>query len=255
VNERALLERWQIALRERPGTLSERLSAAVLLDIETGALNEGEQLPHEPDLARELSVSRQTVNLAMTALARRGYLRRRRGIGTFVATPEIEQPLDGLYTFIRSVTAQQHRPGVRLFASGLTHQAEAQRALGITEVYHHSRIRTIDDEPFIIEHFFTTPEIGEAIPLDRLAAGEPIYDLIEQSSGLRITHASEVVRAVVLTNEECARLGISAGSPGFEVVRRGLAQGRLIEFRRSIIRGDRYHLRIELSGDSLDQRG
>lgn len=255
MDERALVERWRTALRERPGTLSERLAAAVLFDIETGALTAGEQLPHEPDLARDLAVSRQTVNQAMTALARRGYLRRRRGIGTFIATPEIEQPLDGLYTFIRSVTAQQHRPGVQLFGSGPARQADAQRALDLTEVYQFSRMRTIDDEPFIIEHFFTTPEIGAAIPGDRLAAGEPIYDLIEQSTGIRIDRASEVVRAVVLTNEECARLGISAGSPGFEVVRRGMAEGRTVEFRRSIIRGDRYHFRIELSGDSLDQRG
>jgi GntR family transcriptional regulator len=241
--------------RRRP--LFEQLAATVLAEIESGNLVAGDKLPHEPDLAKELGVSRETVNQALTMLARRGYLRRRRGIGTFVATPDIEQPLNRLYTFIRSVTAQQHVPGVRMLSTGPTIDAEASKALGVERsepVFRIGRLRLIDDEPFIIEFFLTRPEIGEVLLLDRIAAGEPIYDVLLDATGLHISRGVEVVRAIVLQSSESALLGVPLGSPGFEVIRHGFAGERQIEFRRSVIRGDRYHFRIDLEGESLGER-
>lgn len=241
--------------RRRP--LFEQLAAAVLFEIESGNLVAGDQLPHEPDLARELGISRDTVNQALTMLSRRGYLRRRRGIGTFVATPDIEQPLNRLYTFIRSVTAQRHVPGVQMLDTGPAIDAEASKALGAertTPLFRIGRLRLIDGEPFIIEHFFVRTDVGEALSLERVAAGEPIYDLLLDATGLHINRGMELVRAVVLQSSESAQLGVSHGSPGFEVIRHGFSGERQIEFRRSVIRGDRYHFRIDLEGESLDER-
>jgi GntR family transcriptional regulator len=242
-------------VRRRP--LFEQLAAAVLTEIESGNLVAGDQLPHEPDLAKALGVSRETVNQALTMLARRGYLRRRRGVGTFVATPDIEQPLNRLYTFIRSVTAQRHSPGVRMLSTGPAIDAEAGKALGSersTPLFRIGRLRLIDDEPFIIESFFTPAAVGEALALDRVTAGEPIYDILLSSTGLHVNRGVEMVRAVVLQSSESALLGVPHGSPGFEVIRHGFAGERQIEFRRSVIRGDRYHFRIDLEGESLDER-
>ncbi|CAN5496729.1 GntR family transcriptional regulator [soil metagenome] len=258
MNDADLIARLHEAIsgtRRRP--LFEQLAAAVLAEIESGSLFVGDKLPHEPELAKELGVSRETVNQALTSLARRGYLRRRRGIGTFVATPDIEQPLNRLYTFIRAVTAQQHVPGVRMLGTGLAIDAEASRALDLernSPLFRIGRLRTIDDEPFIIEHFFVAPELGQALQAERLAAGEPIYDLLLEATGLQINRGVEMVRAVVLQSNECAQLGVPNGSPGFEVLRNGFAGPRKIEFRRSVIRGDRYQFRIDLEGDSLDER-
>lgn len=258
MNETVLIARLHEAIsgvRRRP--LFEQLAAAVLAEIEAGNLVSGDKLPHEPELAKELGVSRETVNQALTMLARRGYLRRRRGIGTFVATPDIEQPLNHLYTFIRSVTAQQHVPGVRMLGIEFAVDAEASRPLGFdrTEaLFRIGRLRLIDEEPFIIEHFFTSPGIGQALSTERLAAGEPIYDLLREATGLQINRGVEVVRAIVLQSVECSQLGIPNGSPGFEVIRHGFAGERQIEFRRSVVRGDRYHFRIDLIGESLDER-
>jgi GntR family transcriptional regulator len=258
MDDSALILRLHEAIsgpRRRP--LFEQLASAVLAEIESGNLSVGDKLPHEPELAKQLGVSRETVNQALTSLARRGYLRRRRGIGTFVATPDIEQPLNRLYTFIRSVTAQQHVPGVRMLGAELAIDAEASRALDLERnnpLFRIGRLRTIDDEPFIIEHFFVSPELGQALPIERLAAGEPIYDLLHEATGLQINRGVEMVRAVVLQSSECGQLGVPNGSPGFEVVRNGFAGTRKIEFRRSVIRGDRYQFRIDLEGDSLDER-
>ncbi|MDO9546652.1 MAG: winged helix-turn-helix domain-containing protein, partial [Pelolinea sp.] len=44
----------------------------------------GEKLPPEPELARQLGVSRSTLREAMRSFDAQGYLTRRQGAGTFV---------------------------------------------------------------------------------------------------------------------------------------------------------------------------
>ncbi|MCZ6721351.1 MAG: FCD domain-containing protein [Proteobacteria bacterium] len=64
----------------------ERIRRAIQLD----RLGAGERLPSEPDLARQLGVSRTTLRAAIRHLAGEGYLESRRGAGggLFVMAPE-----------------------------------------------------------------------------------------------------------------------------------------------------------------------
>ena len=236
--------------------LYEQVAAAILEDIRSGLLAPGMVLPKEVELAAELGVSRQTVNQAMTSLAHRGFLIRRRGIGTFVATAEIEQPLNNLYSFIRSVTAQAHEPGNRMLGSRTTIEAPASMLLtgepdGL--LFEIGRLRLIDEEPFVVEYVYFPREIGEQVPLDRLERGELLYDLLRECAGVTISRAEETLHAVVTRRIESTLLTIPAGSPAFLVERRGFVGARMVEFRRSLIRGDRYQFRVELMGDSLDE--
>ena len=236
--------------------LYEQVAAAILEDIRSGLLAPGMVLPKEIELAAELGVSRQTVNQAMTSLAHRGFLIRRRGIGTFVASAEIEQPLNNLYSFIRSVTAQAHEPGNRMLGSRTTIEAPASMLLtgdpdGL--LFEIGRLRLIDDEPFVVEYVYFPREIGERVPLGRLERGELLYDLLRECAGITISRAEETLHAVVTRRIESTLLTIPAGSPAFLVERRGFVGSQMVEFRRSLIRGDRYQFRVELMGESLDE--
>jgi GntR family transcriptional regulator len=236
--------------------LYEQVAAAILADIRSGLLEPGMMLPKEVELAAELGVSRQTVNQAMTSLAHRGFLVRRRGIGTFVSSAEIEQPLNNLYSFIRSVTAQDHEPGNRMLGSRATIEAPASMLLtgdpdGL--LFEIGRLRLIDHEPFVVEYVYFPREIGEQVPLDRLERGELLYDLLRECVGIAISRAEETLHAVVTRRIESTLLNIPAGSPAFLVERRGFIGAQMVEFRRSLIRGDRYQFRVDLVGDSLDE--
>ncbi|MGB5846288.1 MAG: winged helix-turn-helix domain-containing protein, partial [Anaerolineales bacterium] len=66
-------------------TLSQRLHDDLAEMI--SAANPGDQLPTEPDLAKQLGVSRATLREAMRTFETQGLLLRRQGVGTFVVRP------------------------------------------------------------------------------------------------------------------------------------------------------------------------
>jgi GntR family transcriptional regulator len=233
--------------------LYEQLEDGLRGRIETGALPAGAVLPPEPELAERLGVSRQTVNQALTNLARRGAVTRRRGVGTFVASPYVEQPLDGLYSFLRTLLAQGHLPATRLLGYRVTVDLRASPLLtgrpdGL--VYELSRLRLVDGEPFVVETIYLDAACGGALSHDRLTH-EVLYDLMRESCGIEITHAEETLRPVTVEQPEASLLGIAVGEPAFLVERTGFAGAQAVELRRSIIRGDRYRFRVRLEGHTL----
>jgi GntR family transcriptional regulator len=232
--------------------LYEQITRLLSEAIRSGALRPSTALPPEPELAERLGVSRQTANQALTKLARRGILSRVRGAGTFVAEPYIEQPLGGLYSFIRTLTAQGRLPSARLLGYRLTVDDEASRLLGGEGalVFELSRLRLVDGEPFVVETLYLPATCGERLPLERLG-GESLYDLLVEVCDITVTHAEETLQPVTLERTEAALLGLPAGEPAFLVTRVGYAGERVVEYRRSLIRGDRYRFRVHLEGPHL----
>jgi GntR family transcriptional regulator len=233
--------------------LYEQVAHAVRQAVYHGRLATGAVLPPEPELAQRLGVSRQTVNQALTMLAQQGLLTRRRGVGTFVAEPIVEQPLEGLYTFIRTLTTQGRHPANRILGQRVTTDDEASllftdRPEGL--VFELTRLRLADGEPVILETIYLPLECGERIPFERFAQ-EPLYNLMRELCGIEVEHADETLQPVSLGRTEAALLGLEGGEPAFLVERTGFDGERPVELRRSLIRGDRYRFRVRLSGDRL----
>lgn len=233
--------------------LYEQLATAIAQMIRRGELAPDTLFPAEPELARALGVSRQTVHQALAWLARRGLVTRRRGVGTRVAEPYIEQSLDNLYSFLLTLTAQGRLTSARMLGARLTVDAEASALLtgrddGI--VFEVTRIRSVEQEPLVLETIFLMPECGEQLPLERITT-EPLYALMRQHCGTEVTAAEETMQPIVVSQPEAALLGLASGDPAFLVLRTGLAGDRPVEFRRSLIRGDRYRFRVHLTGPQL----
>jgi GntR family transcriptional regulator len=189
----------------------------------------------------------------LTRLARRGLLRRQRGVGTFVAGAAIEQPLTGLYSFLRTLTSQGHLPGTRLLGHRLTVDAQASLLLtGRPEglVVELSRLRLVDGEPFVVETIYLPEHCGQALPYDELDQAA-VYELLTRVCGITVTRAEETLQPVTLDQPEAALLGLSVGEPAFLVQRTGFAAEQAVELRISLIRGDRYRFRVLLEGPAL----
>ncbi|ATZ12091.1 MocR-like pyridoxine biosynthesis transcription factor PdxR [Erwinia amylovora] len=92
------------------GTLGKRLYDVLQGAIQDGSIATGRRLPASRDLAKDLSVSRNTVLTAYEQLQSEGYLQTRAGSGTFVcdplpeSAPEVDKrpPADGqTFNFVR----------------------------------------------------------------------------------------------------------------------------------------------------------
>src|SRR5512147_2798052 len=75
----------------------------------------GQRLPSEPDLAKQLGVSRATLREAMRMFETQGLIRRRQGAGTFVvgAVPVIDSGLEVL----ESIETMAHRMNLEIAVS------------------------------------------------------------------------------------------------------------------------------------------
>jgi GntR family transcriptional regulator len=97
--------------------MSGNLSTSQRLHVELSALiaatKPGDRLPSEPDLAREMGVSRATLREAMRAFETQGLIRRRQGAGTYVmqTTHVIESGLE----ILESIETLADRIGLKVY--------------------------------------------------------------------------------------------------------------------------------------------
>lgn len=106
----------------------------------------GERLPSEPELARQMGVSRATLREAMRTFEVQGLIRRRQGSGTFVVgrVPVIEAGLEVL----ESLETMAERLGLEVSVSDLhvesvTADAEAEAGLGVAPGTALTRVRRV----------------------------------------------------------------------------------------------------------------
>jgi GntR family transcriptional regulator len=221
--------------------LVERIAAA----IGCGRFKDGEALPAERVLSERLDVSRTTVRKALDELTARGLVTSRQGSGNFVAA-RLEQPLASLSSFSDDMRARGRRPGFVWVERGLFAPSPEEviaLALGSGgQVARFVRVRLADDEPLAVERAAIA---ARDLP-DPAAVESSLYTALRER-GLEPARALQHLRAAAVGPEDARHLGIAPGSPVMATVRYGyLADGRPVEFTRSVYRGDRYDFVAEM---------
>jgi len=235
------------------GPLSLQLKRWIEDAIRRGAINPGDALPSERDLALKVDVSRVTVRKAVLQLVKDGVLVQRHGSGTFVAPPaqRVEQSLSQLTSF----TEDMARRGMAVRAEWLDRglyapSPEETVILGLSSGDHVariSRLRLSGDMPLAIER----ASLSARVLPDPTAVNDSLYKTLDKD-GNRPVRALQRIRAANLDEENARLLAVPVGSAGLHIERTSyLASGRVIEFTRSIYRGDTYDFIAELRiGDS-----
>ncbi|KAB2339514.1 GntR family transcriptional regulator [Actinomadura rudentiformis] len=211
-------------------------------------LDVGDALPSERRLAETLGVSRPTLRAAIDDLVADGLLDRRHGSGTYVAEPRIAVPLT-MTSFTEDMIRRGMKPGGRVL-SFRTASAGAKigRRLSVSpveEVFTIRRLRLADGASMAIETLCTPTELLPGLRREDLEGGS-FYDLL-RSRGIVIASGTETIEPTVTTEEEAADLGVPVHTPAFlfERVTRD-ERGRPLEYVRSVYRGDRYRLELDL---------
>jgi GntR family transcriptional regulator len=213
-------------------------------------LGVGEAIPSERQLSVDLQVSRLTVRAALDELVREGFLVRRRGSGTYVREPKIAQELT-MTSFSEEMRRRGMRPGSRTISLTTTMAgAYLGRCLHVSpseRVVVAKRLRLADGETMAIE----TLHVPEAVVPGLTAADldeHSFYELLESRYGTTIVGGIQTIEPTVTNEEESEALGVPLHSPAFQFERTTRSQtGEIVEFVRSIYRGDRYRLVTELN--------
>ena len=241
-------------VRARQGApLHSRLESTLRGLIREGKIPTGAILPGELDLAAQIGVSRHTVRHALGVLTNEGLLRRERGRGTTVvsSTPPtlIERSLSTFYAFAWEARARGASPQSYVLertgmAADGTFAARLETAPG-TEIERIVRLRTADLDPLVLETTYIPRALSQTLDAKALEQ-ESLYDALEQNCGLRVTHAREAIRPIVLSRQVARLLHANTGAPAFLVERTTWSDRGPIEWQESIVRGDRYLYSVDL---------
>jgi GntR family transcriptional regulator len=216
------------------------------LDMTSGAIGPGTQLPSEESLLERFGVSRTTVRTAIQNLVRRGVVEIRRGKGTFVTLPKITQELTALTGFVEDMAAVGREATARVLDRRIVdaNEAVAER-LALTPgeaVVRIQRVRLADGVPLSFDETYLPRQLGERIMADDLEA-QPIFALLEQKYGTRLTEAEYRLEAVSADAQVAKALTVPVGSPIFLIERTSYSlEHRPVDYERLYYRGD--HIRF-----------
>ncbi len=226
------------------------LWAQVLADLRN-RLQAGQfqqRFPTDEQLVAEYEVSRQTVREAVRRLADEGVLERTRGRGTRVkAFEQTAGTLESLYEQVRTQGATQR--SVVHAAEIVTDAAIAQRLTlpGNAALVYIERLRLADEEPLALDRAWLPAKIARPL-LGRDLTRTGLYVELARTCGAEGLHASERIRPALPRPEDRRTLKLPRGEAAFSIERLTKARDDVpVEWRWSLVRGDRYTIKIELS--------
>ena len=147
-----------------------------------------------------------------------------------------------MYSLFRIVEDQGVEQRSEVLALEVVTDADAAEKLGLdatAELFHVSRVRLADDEPLAIDNVWLPLDIAAPL-LDADFTHTALYEELEKVAGVRPTQGSERIRPVVPTPDELALLGLGAGMAAFSLERLSSDGSRPLEWRVTLIRGDRF---------------
>src|SRR3546814_11079812 len=141
--------------------LYQQVKDYIVTRILGGDWPEGNRVPSENELTRELSVSRMTVHRALRELTTEGWLERVQGAGTFVAPPKPQSEVLDIRNIAEEIAARGHRhSAVVRFLRRERARALDARLLGLQRgdaVFHSLIVHREDGQPVQLEDRWVNP--------------------------------------------------------------------------------------------------
>ncbi len=231
--------------------LWEQVHADLVRRVRVGDFTD--EFPGELTLVEEYAVSRHTVREALRRLREAGVVSGERGRTSRLTGPaEIDQPMGTLYSLFAAVgsVGQSQRSLVR--AQEIRADAVVAERLGLegsTPLFYLARLRLAGDSPLALDRVWLPASVAEPL-LDADFTETALYDELRLRCGVTPTGGSEHLRAVVPTRAERLLLEMPAGVAALAIERSSFDGPRALEWRHTLVRGDRFAVSAEFSQPS-----
>jgi GntR family transcriptional regulator len=209
----------------------------------------GEQIPTESELCTQYGVSRITMRHAIARLVNRGLLERGRGRGTFVRDNRLTADVRSVSSYTDEITELGMKPGSKLLsATPALADIDVAEIFDIpegTELLVITRLRTGDGKPIGLQQ---TTLIAEMVPniSQYLRDDSSLYAILRDKYAITPTEAVETYTVNQVPSTYTSLLEVSKSSPVFIVDRVSRNSSSVFEHTHSIMRGDRYRIRLGL---------
>lgn len=216
----------------------------IVISIEAGEWNAGDMLPSEFELADRFRVSQGTVRKGLDLLEAEGVLRRRQGLGTFVAEAD-----DGWGRAELPGAGRLLDADVELLSCTRSHAGETaavalglRRGAAVTVV---RRLVRVAGEPFAIVDSCVSSERFDGLDARLIKQAHcNLRRIWLRQFGLRVVSDPPLFRAGLAGREEARLLGVGIDTPLLEVLRTASGMdGRAVEWTTVWCRTDQYGYR------------
>ena len=231
------------ALPDGTGPLWARVQTDLRARVDAGEFTGA--FPGEHALTAQYDVSRHTVREALRALRTEGLVSAARGRPPRVADPaRFSQSLGTLASLFASV--EQGGASQVSVVRRLDVHADGTVAvrLGLEEstpLLHLERLRLAGGEPLALDRVWLPAAVAEPL-LTADFTHTSLYAELAARCGIRLSGGREQVTAVVPTAQERRLLELGPRTGLLAIDRTACSAGRPLEWRRTLVRGDRFAL-------------
>jgi GntR family transcriptional regulator len=239
--------------RNDPLPLWAQLEADLRRRLEAGEFSE--RFPTDLELTEGYHVSRHTVREAVRHLNKTGLLRRERGRGTVVNRTEFEQSLGTLYSLYQSVESTGVEQASEVLALEMVHDTVAAAHLEVpddTDLVFLERIRLAGGSPLAVDRAWLPGAVAAPL-LEVDFTRTALYDELDRVGCPRPNQGWERLTPIVPTAADRERLDMKKSEAAFFLERLGKRGDQPVEWRTSVVRGDRYRFVAEWSTGSRTQ--
>jgi len=227
-----------------------------LMDILKAKINKsewkpGDQIPSEPELCTVYQVSRTVVRQALREIELEGLIIRKKGKGTYVTEPKINESLvQKLTGFYQDMVDRGLKPVTRV----LKHEvqpatpkvAEYLNLEPGTPVFCIERLRYVSDEPIVLVTTYIPYKLCPSLANYDLS-DQSLYAVLETKFGLVISHGRRTIEAIPARQCEAQLLMVEESDPLLLLNSiTYLEDGTPLEYYHAVHRGDRSRFEVEL---------
>ncbi len=224
----------------------------MLSSIKSGEYRENTELPSERELCEKYHVSRSTIRQTISLLKEADFVYTVQGKGTFIKPQVFTQPLTKFYSFADTLKNDNVIIQNKIIEySKTTADSTLAKITGHNQnaVFHKlTRLRSAKDYPLMLETSYLPTARFFRLDIETIEAGS-LYDYLRKNYNFKADRIKETLRPIIPQTKEKKLLQISSNVPCVLLERFSYEDDLLIEYTRSIVRGDKYIFQVNLSNE------